>query len=203
MAKVRPNPRWQPLEIENPPSPEAALRLCEVEGCPATGEYPAPKSRDNLRDYHWFCLDHVKSYNARWDFLKGMNSAQIEHFIRESTVGERPSWPMGAKGKAYEEMLRAQVLRNFGGYQIKDPDTNEAAFLVGFTPEEARAFRTIGLAPTRDFGAIKNRYRTLAKQFHPDANQGSAEMEEKLKVINHAYGVLKGSIGAGTLPDNA
>ena len=185
-AKTAHNPRWTP-------SGDAEPRACAMEDCGAHGEYPAPKSKENLRDYIWFCLDHVRAYNAQWDFLKGMNAAQIEQFIRESTVGERPTQPIaGLGGKAYENLLRGRVFRDFGGFQMEQSDPDAAAIMAGFTAEEVRAYRTLGLPPTRDFKVIKERYRSLAKQFHPDANpEANAAAEEKLKVINQAYGGLK------------
>lgn len=171
---------------------ESNVRLCEADGCIAAGDYPAPRSRENLRDYHWFCLEHVKAYNAKWDFLKGMNSAQIEQFIRDSVVGDRPTQPIAGLGKGYENLLRARVLRDFGGFTMEQSDPDAAAIMSGFTADEIKACRALGLPPTRDFKVIKARYRELAKQFHPDANpEANAAAEEKLKVINQAYGALK------------
>ena len=40
---------------------------------------------------------------------------------------------------------------------------------------------------------VKARYKALVKRHHPDANGGSRESEEALKVINQAYAVLKAS----------
>src|SRR3954451_8955251 len=37
---------------------------------------------------------------------------------------------------------------------------------------------------------ITRAYRKLAKQYHPDANQGNKEAEEKFKDISGAYDVL-------------
>ncbi|MGP1438414.1 MAG: J domain-containing protein [Treponema sp.] len=37
---------------------------------------------------------------------------------------------------------------------------------------------------------IKQKYRALAKRWHPDANGNSAESEEKFKDINEAYSIL-------------
>ena len=51
-------------------------------GCGAQGEYRAPKSRQNLQEYWWFCLEHVRAYNGSWDFYKGMSPGQIEAHMR-------------------------------------------------------------------------------------------------------------------------
>lgn len=37
---------------------------------------------------------------------------------------------------------------------------------------------------------LKNKYRQLAKKYHPDLNQGSEDASEKLKDINEAYSIL-------------
>ena len=67
-------------------------------GCHEAGEYRAPKSRTSLNDYYWFCLEHVRTYNAGWDFYKGMSPAEVEAQIRADMVGQRPTWPLGSLG---------------------------------------------------------------------------------------------------------
>ena len=76
-------------------------------GCGAQGEYRAPKSRQNLHDYWWFCLEHVRAYNGSWDFYKGMSPGQIEAQLRADTAWQRPSWPLGRLGsyQAWEDDL--------------------------------------------------------------------------------------------------
>jgi curved DNA-binding protein CbpA len=41
---------------------------------------------------------------------------------------------------------------------------------------------------------VKARYKTLAKRLHPDANGGDKVAEERLKLVNHAYTILKNSV---------
>ena len=64
-------------------------------GCGAPGEYRAPKSRNQLHDYWWFCLEHVRGYNAAWDYYKGMSPGEIEAQLRADTSWQRPTWPLG------------------------------------------------------------------------------------------------------------
>jgi curved DNA-binding protein CbpA len=40
---------------------------------------------------------------------------------------------------------------------------------------------------------LKARYKALVKLHHPDAHGGDRDAEERLKVINQAYSVLKAS----------
>lgn len=48
----------------------------------------------------------------------------------------------------------------------------------------------LGLKKTATAEEIKKAYRILAKQYHPDANIGDVEAENKIKEINEAYEVL-------------
>jgi len=52
-------------------------------------------------------------------------------------------------------------------------------------------YRVLGVARDADEKAIKKAYRKLARQYHPDVNNGDAGSEERFKEINEAYEVLK------------
>lgn len=52
-------------------------------------------------------------------------------------------------------------------------------------------YTTLGVAKTASDDEIKQAYRKLAMQFHPDRNGGSKEAEEKFKEITEAYDVLR------------
>ncbi|MEE8659566.1 hypothetical protein DOFOFD_11190 [Acetobacteraceae bacterium EV16P] len=90
------------------PDPDAPGRMCDMPGCTANAGYRAPKSRQTLREYYWFCLDHVREYNAKWDFYKGMTPIQIETHLQSDSSWQRPSWKLGSLGKPskFEERLR-------------------------------------------------------------------------------------------------
>ena len=56
-------------------------RGCERPGCPEPGEFRAPGPRgssfDGPGDYRWFCLDHVREFNAGYDWFEGMTPEEI------------------------------------------------------------------------------------------------------------------------------
>lgn len=52
-------------------------------------------------------------------------------------------------------------------------------------------YATLGVARNATEKEIKSAYRKLARQHHPDANQGDPKSEEKFKEISEAYEVLK------------
>jgi molecular chaperone DnaJ len=51
-------------------------------------------------------------------------------------------------------------------------------------------YTVLGLDRGASEKEIKNAYRKLAKQYHPDLNQGSKQAEEKFKEVTEAYEVL-------------
>lgn len=168
------------------------MRACDCSGCSKAGEHRAPRSREHLDQYFWFCLDHVREYNRQWDYFSGMSASQIEAHIRAATVWDRPSWPLG-EWNVREKNLRYQVLREFFSDGKTGPDSPSSPHLS--TPER-EALTTLELIPPVTFTAIKSQYRLLVKRHHPDANGGSHDAEEKIKYINQAFTLLKQAYGA-------
>lgn len=48
-------------------------------------------------------------------------------------------------------------------------------------------YQVLGVSPSASDDEIKAAYRRLAKQYHPDRNNGSPEAEKKMMQINDAY----------------
>jgi len=169
------------------PDPDAPGRLCDMPGCDRDGEYRAPKSRDNLRDYHWFCLDHVRAYNAGWDYYKGMSPGQIEAHMRADVSWQRPTWPLGRLGGAIiEDEAIVDKLDILGAAGLNRPAPRQSAPTALREP-----LSTLGLAWPVSLAQVKSRYKALAKRHHPDANGGDRKAEERLKTINLAYAALR------------
>jgi molecular chaperone DnaJ len=51
-------------------------------------------------------------------------------------------------------------------------------------------YKTLGVPKTATAAEIKKSYRELARKYHPDANKGSTDAEERFKAITEAYNVL-------------
>ena len=51
-------------------------------------------------------------------------------------------------------------------------------------------YQVLGVPKNASAAEIKKAYRTLAQQFHPDANPGNADAEERFKEISAAYDVV-------------
>ena len=51
-------------------------------------------------------------------------------------------------------------------------------------------YKTLGVPKTSTAAEIKKAYRELARKYHPDANKGSTDAEERFKEITEAYNVV-------------
>jgi hypothetical protein len=178
------------------PDPDSPGRTCDVPECTAMGEYRAPKTRLNLRDYWWFCLDHVRAYNSAWDYYKGMTPGEIEANLRADTSWQRPTWPLGHIGVgAWEEAVLRDPLHVLAAAGIR----GSARRAPDQTPSELREpLATLGLAWPTTLDAVKTRYKELAKRHHPDANGGDRAAEERLKTINLAYATIRSRLNTPT-----
>ncbi|MDR3424947.1 MAG: J domain-containing protein [Alphaproteobacteria bacterium] len=163
------------------------LRLCDHPACGQAGDYRAPKGRDRLNDYYFFCLAHVREYNQAWDYFAGLSPEEVEAYTRDATVWERPSWPMGRWG-LNERKIRDKAMRDIFGDSGKDEPARAAPPMP---LAERDALAVLELTPPVDFLVIKTQYRALVKKHHPDLHGCSCESEEKFKNISQAFATLR------------
>jgi hypothetical protein len=165
-------------------------KACDMPGCGEHGEHRAPKDR-SLSDHYWFCFDHVKDYNSAWDFFSGMNKDEVEDHIINSLYGDRPTWRYDVDG-AMAENLRRAMYQSYH-FTEKEPPKEKFKSTTSLNPNtpEFEALAIMGLEPPITLDGIKTRYKELAKQYHPDLNQGDKKAEDLLKTINMAYTILK------------
>jgi hypothetical protein len=193
--------RLRPRTYDRPQSPPGSSpRSCDHPACREAGEFRAPRSRETLNEYYWFCLEHVRLYNATWDFYRGMTPADIEKARRADIVGNRPSWPLGARGPKYFRFSDEEIheaLRRFYEAADSKPQPRRPP-----TPEE-EALAVLELDSSATDADLKARYKKLAKQHHPDANGGDKAAEDRLKTINQAYTFLKSRRNLSTKQDAA
>lgn len=58
------------------------------------------------------------------------------------------------------------------------------------TTEFKHYYEVLGVSKTATLEEIKQAYRQLARQYHPDLNPGNQESEANFKLINEAYQAL-------------
>ena len=178
-------------------------KTCAVPGCGKKAEHRAPKSRYDLKDYYWFCFDHVREYNQQWDYFRGMAPGEVENYIRNATVWDRPTWRSTEAGTTEEQKLRDKVYSHFtkgesvfgdfGGAGAQQDDKTNGAYIPkdSLPHPTIEALAVMGLTPPVEWEDIKTRYKSLAKKYHPDKNKDDKQAEELLKKINMAYTILK------------
>jgi hypothetical protein len=140
--------------------------------------------------YYWFCLDHVRQYNAAWNYYDGMSDDEVEADVRGDTVWNRPTWPMGTR-EWLNHLAGTRDDFNLFTHAAREEERRRAAH----TPWE-KALEVLGLVPPVTVAVVKARYKELVKRHHPDTNGGSKASEEKFKQINHAYHLVIGSLAS-------
>ena len=172
---------------------------CERPGCREAGEFRAPGRRapgfDGPGDYRWFCLDHVRQFNSGYDWFDGMSAEEIaaaQHPVAAWEVETRAFRPTAGIDSAprwadFRDPLDA-INRRARAFR-------EAVRTAGppLTPEQSRAFETLGLGPDADRKALRTRYSQLVRRYHPDRNGGDRSLEARLQAVVEAYNLLKSS----------
>lgn len=175
-------------------------RPCDHPGCTECGTYRAPKDRSRLREYYWFCLEHVRLYNKSWNYFDGMNRDEIEAHQAGAATWHRPTWDGKGRRTAGETAWRDDLgIFASGGIDIEDTVTS-AGNASRFTPEERQAIATLQMDGEITPDSVKRQYKALVKTHHPDINQKDPLAEDRLKDINHAYTVLMARLESGPQP---
>jgi DnaJ domain len=179
---------------------EGTGRLCDSPDCGQPGEFRAPlldgprRQGDGPGGYRYFCLDHVREFNAKYNFFTGMSADEIHDAQRPFAGWERetrafahggadrpPRWadfsdPLDAIGARFRERMAAER---------KDGKPLSAA--------DRRALKVLALDTDADRKGLRTRYSELVRKFHPDRNGGDRSMEKALQEVIAAYQQLKGS----------
>ncbi len=179
-------------------APEPNHVRCDFPGCSAIGEFRAPQGRDREGQFFCFCLDHVREYNASYNYFNGMTPDDVAVYQRDALTGHRPTWTMGSNrtAKGFREegtvqgeadplgMLRAKPAAR-SGRAAREP----AKPRVGVAA--IKALDQLGLDESAGAPTVKARYKDLVKRLHPDANGGDRSNEDRLREIIRAYNYLK------------
>ncbi len=188
--------RSEPAREEHP--------CCQWKGCTAPGGHRAPRGRGRDGQYFIFCLDHVRQYNASYNYFEGMNDAEVESFQKDAITGHRPTWKVGMNPTVDGAGADAstQGNRRVVGWRTLDPHAFFARRAKAareapaenrrqLKPLEKRSLHTLNLSGSASRLEIKARFKELVKVYHPDANGGDARSGDKLREIIQAYNYLK------------
>jgi DnaJ-domain-containing protein 1 len=195
MAKAEYKPRFgKDMRIKPDALPQTVkqMRACDSTGCKGEGAFRVPMGRDRLNDHYWFCLEHARAHNERWDYFQGMSEDQIQAFRIDAITGHRPTWPLGKRGARMRDGNDAD-LRAYRYSAFDDVAEKPRAPERRLLRPQLVALEMLGLEPSATLLEIKARYKELVKRYHPDANGGDRGAEERLKQVIKAYGVLRAS----------
>ncbi len=174
---------------------EGAAECCAIPGCGEAGEFRAPLTPgdfDGPGDYHYLCLEHVRAFNARYNFFDGMSADEIEAAQSPIAGWERATRAFASLGtdrgpawSDFSDPLDAIAARF-------RPDTRRES--VGrFTAAERHALGVLELKDDADRTQLRRRYSDLVRRYHPDRNGGDRSFEAKLRAVIEAYQALKSS----------
>ena len=184
---------------------------CGIPGCDEPGEFRAPGTRqpsfDGPGEWRWLCLDHVRAFNAGYNFFSGMDADEITAAQRpfagweretrafagggadkppraDGAADEPPPWadfadPMDALGARWRERMAEARAEETSGRRL--------------TPEDRNALKVLGLGPDADRAAIRRAYSALVRRYHPDRNGGDRSHEARLRTVIDAYQDLRRS----------
>ena len=153
-------------------------RSCYNPDCKELGIYPAPKSKENLREYLYFCINCIREFNKSWNYFEGLNEQELEIEIRKSTTWNRPSWKFGTKNLNYDF---EKAFRQFNDQKKLDENKNVSKKIKD-------AFNLLDLDLNSSPDEIKRRYKNLAKKWHPDVQQNETNHNKnKFIDITNAY----------------
>ena len=170
-----------------------AQQGCDWPDCSEAGSYPAPIGPDSDEKRH-FCLEHVRIYNKSYNFFEGMNQKDIAAYQRSAHTGHRPTWNMGTQrnqpgARPDWQFQDPHELMNKSG--LKPSDGHPSGRRV--TSGQKRALDVLELDETTPPEDVKQRYKSLIKRYHPDANGGDRSLEEQLNKVIQAYNFLTAS----------
>jgi hypothetical protein len=177
---------------------------CQWKGCDKPGAHRAPKGRGRDGEYYHFCIDHVRQYNASYNYFDGMSQREVSDFQKDAVTGHRPTWRIGANAWAHgtADNVSGPSARARGGTEAR----NAGAFFRWrsrqaeeqapvrqrpLRPVEKKSLEALHLGEQATRVEIKARFKELVKRHHPDANGGDTRSEEKLREIIQAYNYLK------------
>lgn len=170
-------------------------RPCAQAGCPEAGDYRAPvrKPRSAFAgpsgppEWQYFCLAHVREFNAKWNYFEGMD----EDAIWQAQT-PYPSWDRETRAFAHNAMAdEGRIDDMLGVLRWKTAAAARAASPL--SREDRQALSRLGLEETATLKEVKAKYRELARRYHPDANAGSRAHEARFAALTEAYSHLEGS----------
>ncbi|WP_137699879.1 J domain-containing protein [Marimonas lutisalis] len=173
---------------------ETSVRVCEKDGCTEAGKYRAPKAPDVLDDFFWFCKDHVREYNLKWNFFDGTTEAELNAQMSKDKVWERQTKPLGdPEARAWARLGIEDPHQVLGANATQNPGKARGGSSRRLPPTERRAVEILEIKDTATKIEVRKAYKALIKVLHPDMNGGDRSQEDQLQEVMWAWDQLKDS----------
>lgn len=180
-----------------------ARKQCQHPRCERPGEFRAPNpygrqpGPNGPGDYLYFCLDHVREFNAGYDWFDGMSAEEISRAQSPLNVWPSETRAFRANGGAdssprwadFSDPLDA-ISARFSN-RVAEARPQRHVNSRSLTSEDLRALRTLELDTAADRRAIRSAYSRLVRKYHPDKNGGDRRYERALQEVLAAYAQLK------------
>ena len=157
-------------------------KYCEWNNCEKKGEYKAPTSRNQLREFKWFCLEHIKLYNKGWDYFKGRTSDEIYKEISKDALWHRPTWERIKNNKI------SDIHEIFSKTSCKYENQKINNFTKPSNEHLIPALEILDIQMPFNLETLKKQYKKMVKKFHPDVS--SYNNEDHIIKLNNAYSIL-------------
>ncbi|GHC62875.1 J domain-containing protein [Neogemmobacter tilapiae] len=173
---------------------DTSTKVCEFPNCQEQGLYRAPKSPDLLDEFFWFCKEHIREYNLKWNFFQGTTDEEFQKFLEKDRVWERETKPFSRKddGNAWARLGVNDPLEILGekGTRNAPPVATATRKLP---PTERKALEVLDARDTWTKTEIRKQYKSLVKDLHPDMNGGNRDDEGRLQEVVWAWDQIKDS----------
>lgn len=175
---------------------ETSTRQCEHAGCQEAGKYRAPKSPDILDDFFWFCKDHIREYNLKWNFFETTTDEEFQEQVDKDRVWERETKPFGRTSdeqRAWARLGINDAHEVLGANATQNPGKSITGSTRKLPPTERKALDILEAKDHWTKAEIRKSYKSLIKVLHPDMNGGDRSDEEKLQEVVWAWDQIKES----------
>ncbi|AVO38659.1 J domain-containing protein [Pukyongiella litopenaei] len=168
---------------------ETSVRVCDHDGCNEAGKFRAPKAPDVLDDFFWFCQQHVREYNQKWNFFDGTTEAELNAQMSKDKVWERQTRPLGdPEARAWARLGIEDPHQVLGEKATQNPGRSAGRRLPA---TERRAIEILEAEDRWTKTEIRRAYKKLIKVLHPDMNGGDRSQEERLQEVVWAWDQVK------------
>lgn len=172
---------------------ETSQRICEHPGCNLPGKFRAPKAPDVLDDYYWFCKEHVREYNLKWNFFNGTTEAEMNAQMSSDKVWDRQTRAFNdPEARAWARLGIEDPHQVLGDNATQNPGRTGATKRK-LPPTERRAMEILDAQDHWTKTEIRHAYKALIKVLHPDINGGDRSQEEQLQQVVWAWDQIKQS----------